>query len=95
MWMSLIGLKWIYWRSNVDNLEILIETVSGVLGVPAASIDMSSNQDSVEKWDSLSMVNLVTELETIFGVQFDILEISEFHSVEIIKLILMEKGITF
>lgn len=93
--MSLIGLKWIYWRSNVDNLEILIETVSGVLGVPAASIDMSSNQDSVEKWDSLAMVNLVTELETIFGVQFDILEISEFHSVEIIKLILMEKGITF
>ena len=93
--MFQIGLKWSYWSNNVDNLEKLIESVSGVLRVPADSIDMSTNQDSVEKWDSLAMVNLVTELEAVFDVQFDILEIAEFHSVEIIKLILMEKGIIF
>ena len=79
----------------MTNLEKLIESVAGALGIPADCIDMNSNQDSVEKWDSLAMVNLVTELETIYGVQFDILEIADFHSVEIIKLILIEKGISF
>lgn len=79
----------------MNNLEKLIESVAGALGIMADSIDMNSNQDSVEKWDSLAMVNLVTELETTFGVQFDILEIADFHSVEIIKLILIEKGISF
>ena len=79
----------------MNNIEKLIESVAGVLGVSVDSIDESSNQDSLEGWDSLAMVNLVTELETVFGVQFDILEIAEFHSVEIIKLVLMEKGIQF
>ena len=41
------------------------------------------------------MVNLVTELEALFEVEFNILEIAEFHNVEIIKLVLMEKGIEF
>jgi len=79
----------------MNNIEKLIESVAGVLGVSVDSIDESSNQDSLEGWDSLAMVNLVTELETVFSVQFDILEIAEFHSVEIIKLVLMEKGIQF
>ena len=79
----------------MDNLEKLFESISGVLKVPVDSIDMRTNQDSVENWDSLAMVNIVAELEEVFDVQFGILEIAEFHSVEIIKLILMEKGITF
>jgi acyl carrier protein len=79
----------------MSNVEKLVESVSGVLGVAVESINENSNQDNIEKWDSLAMVNLVTELETVFDVQFDILEIAEFHSVEIIKLVLIEKGIQF
>ena len=79
----------------MSNIDKLIESIAGVLGVSVDSIDESSNQDSLEGWDSLAMVNLVTELETVFDVQFDILEIAEFHSVEIIKLVLIEKGIQF
>ena len=79
----------------MSNVEKLVKSVSGVLGVAVESINENSNQDNIEKWDSLAMVNLVTELEAVFDVQFDILEIAEFHSVEIIKLVLMEKGIQF
>jgi len=79
----------------MSNAEKLVKSVSGVLGVAVESINENSNQDNMEKWDSLAMVNLVTELETVFDVQFDILEIADFHSVEIIKLVLMEKGIQF
>jgi acyl carrier protein len=79
----------------MSNVEKLVKSVSGVLGVAVESINENSNQDNMEKWDSLAMVNLVTELETVFDVQFDILEIADFHSVEIIKLVLMEKGIQF
>ena len=79
----------------MSNVEKLVKSVSGVLGVAVESINENSNQDNMEKWDSLAMVNLVTELEAVFDVQFDILEIAEFHSVEIIKLVLMEKGIQF
>jgi len=41
------------------------------------------------------MINLVAELERVFEVQFDILEISDFRNISIIKSILAEKGIRF
>ena len=79
----------------MDNWRKLIESIAGVLDVPVGSIDALSSQDTIEGWDSMAMVNLVTELEALFEVEFDILEIAEFHNVEIIKLVLMEKGIEF
>lgn len=79
----------------MDNWRKLIEAAEGILNVPSGSIDGNSGQDNIESWDSLAMVNLVTELQSIFEVEFDILEIAEFHNIEIIKLVLMEKGIDF
>jgi len=79
----------------MSNEEILFNSISEVLGVPRAVINEKSSQDNIEKWDSLAIVNMVTELELIFEVEFDILEIVEFYSVEIIKLILIDKGIKF
>ena len=73
----------------------MIESTASVLDVPVGSIDALSSQDTIEGWDSMAMVNLVTELKALFEVEFNILEIAEFHNVEIIKLVLMEKGIEF
>ena len=39
------------------------------------------------------MVNLITELEQIFKVNFEILEIAEMHNMSIIESILTEKNI--
>ena len=72
-----------------------MSAISGVLEVPVDLINDDSDQDSLSGWDSLAMVNLVMELETIFDISFDLLEIAEFKSVRIIKLFLEEKGVSF
>ena len=79
----------------MENFEILRMTIANILRIDKDQIDENSSQDNIENWDSLAIVNMVTELEKVFNVQFDILEIVEFYSVEIIKLTLIDKGIKF
>ncbi len=77
----------------MNNHEKLMLALSGVLNIPVEQINDDSDQDSLPGWDSLAMVNLVMELETVFNVSFELLEIAEFRSVRIIKLFLESKGI--
>jgi len=77
------------------NLDKLISSVAGILDVSADIINENSSRDNVLQWDSLAMVDLITELEILFGVQFDILEIAEFNSVKNIKISLEDKGVSF
>lgn len=79
----------------MNNHEKLILAISDVLNVPVDIINDDSDKDSLPGWDSLAMVNLVMELETIFDISFDLLEIAEFKSVCIIKLFLEDKGVSF
>lgn len=79
----------------MSNQQKLFQAVADVFRVDVATVDEASSQDTIAKWDSLGIVNLVTELEQVFGVQFDILEIADFRSVAIIKSILAEKGVRF
>ena len=69
------------------------KVMSDVFDIDIESINNDSSPDNIENWDSLAIVNMVTELERAFDVQFDILEIVEFYSIEIIRLILIEKGV--
>ena len=52
-----------------------------------------SSPDSLEKWDSLNHMNLVTALEEEFKVKFNDEEISEMLNLKLIELILKNKGI--
>lgn len=79
----------------MNNEQKLFQAVADVFRVNVAAVSEASSQDTIPKWDSLGIVNLVTELEQVFGVQFDILEIADFRNVAIIKSILAEKGIRF
>jgi acyl carrier protein len=79
----------------VDSRQKLFRVVADTFRVDVNSISESSSPDSIPGWDSLAMVNLVTELEEAFGVEFELLEIADFHNVGIIKSILVEKGIDF
>ena len=79
----------------MKNLDKLISSVAGILDVSIDVINENSSRDNVLQWDSLAMVDLITELEIVFGVQFDIHEIAEFNSVEKIKLSLEDKGVSF
>lgn len=69
--------------------------IAEIFNVDPASINEESSLDTVNGWDSLGILNLVPELERIFNVQFDVLEIAEFYNVGIICSILSEKGVVF
>lgn len=79
----------------MNNREKLNQVFADILKVDIATLDEKSSPDSIPNWDSLAVVNLTIELEQTFGVQFDILEIADFHNLGIVKSILMEKGIVF
>ena len=79
----------------MSNQRKLFQALADVLTVDITSLDDASSPDTIPDWDSLAVVNLVVELETIFDVQFDILEIADFYNVSIIKSILIGKGIEF
>ena len=62
-----------------------------VFNVNEESISIDSSIDNVENWDSLNHTNLVVALEQGFDVTFEVEEIIEMLSFEIIALILKQK----
>ena len=56
-------------------------------------LDATCSQTTCEAWDSLHHLNLVVELEDAFDVTFEPEEIAAMKSVEIIKQLLIAKGI--
>ena len=51
-------------------------------------ISLNTSQENCENWNSLRHLNLVSELEDEFGVEFEPEEIAEMHSVNsIIEMI--------
>jgi acyl carrier protein len=79
----------------MSNTSKLFEVFSHLFKVDPSELSDESSSDTIPSWDSLGMVNLVVELEQVFGVQFDLLEIADFKNIGIIKSILAEKGIPF
>ena len=49
-----------------------IEFVADIMGVDVSDIDMDTEYENFEKWDSLMMLNLVMELEAEYDVSIPI-----------------------
>ena len=65
-----------------------------VLGADATRpIDLHSNTDDVQGWDSHSFVAIVVGIESEFGVKLSTLEAIRMQSVRAIYDVLAEKGI--
>lgn len=71
----------------------LYELVSRVLGIPLDLINEDTSPDTIEKWDSLSHINLIIALEFQYGVHFRPEEAMELLSVKLIRMTLVERGI--
>ncbi len=54
----------------------------------------SDGPDDIAGWDSISHLELVSEMEDAFSVDLDVDEISEMQTVEKIKEILKKHGVT-
>ena len=61
--------------------------------LPANTVPEEISQSSVAKWDSLAMVQLITELERRFSVEFDLEEIQHLRSYAEIRQALIRKGL--
>ena len=68
---------------NVDDAlkKIFVE----VFREDISNITDESSQNSIENWDSLSMVRLMVEIEKEFHIEFDIIDISKFETFSTIR----------
>lgn len=71
--------------------EKILKILRQVLDIE--DFDATCSQTTCEAWDSLHHLNLVVELEDAFDVTFEPEEIAKMKSVEIIKQLLITKGI--
>jgi len=74
-------------------MQTVEDVVSSVFGVERESVDESSSPSSVEGWDSMGHVNLVTALEQHLNVSIDIDDVMEMGSVGKIREILLAYGV--
>ena len=71
--------------------QLLVEFFNLPTNTPAENI----SQPLLANWDSLAMVQLITELERRFSVEFDLEEIQLLRSYAEIREALSRKGIVF
>ena len=79
-------------RTNDSRLK---QVLSDVFDVPVTSVTDDSSPDNIEAWDSLNHLKLVLALESEFDVSFTEEQTVEIVSVQLIKLVLAELGVTF
>ena len=65
--------------------------MSAVFEIPIGQINEDSSPDTIESWDSLKHMNLVSALEEEFDISFTDFEILEMMNFPLIKLIISEK----
>ena len=71
----------------------LHEVVARALRVSAASISDETSPATLRRWDSLHHLDLMTEVEEAYGVQFSTADMVRAQSVGQIRRLLREKGI--
>lgn len=67
--------------------------VADSLGVSADAVNDDLSLDNCAEWTSLTHIALLTNLESTYGIQFDIEESIEMDSVGSIREILSSKGV--
>lgn len=71
----------------------LITIFSEVLVVNASVLNDESSPDTLEEWDSLGAMNLVTAIEEKFDVQLSTKEIMKMVTIGLVRQFLQDKGI--
>lgn len=73
-------------------MEQKLKTImASVFEVDEKEIGEDASPDTLENWDSLRQLNLVSALEEEFSIEFDDEEIAEMLSYKLIRLMVSEK----
>ena len=70
----------------------LYDLVADVLEVDPSSLDDASTRTSIEGWDSLAHITLITTIEETYGVVLSTEEVLEATSLGQIRRLLLAKG---
>ncbi|MBT5399873.1 acyl carrier protein [bacterium] len=73
------------------NIEKLHRVISDVLGVPVEHISDESSPDNIDKWDSLTHINLIIAIESEFNISLTPEDTMDMLSVKLIRIILESK----
>ena len=73
-------------------MEKVEKILCRVFGLKEDEINDDITMESIERWDSLTHMDLITSLESELDIQFDMDEIMSMTDVKTIKEILKKKG---
>jgi len=59
----------------------LIAVVAAALGVPASTLTLDTGPGDVQAWDSLAQINIISEIDTEFGVSIPIEEVAQIRHI--------------
>lgn len=75
-----------------DSTETRVRrVVSDVFGVPVDQVSLATTHESVDGWDSLSVINLLMAVEGEFGVSMEPEDAAHFGSVQGIVNVLHDR----
>ncbi len=77
----------------MDNDQKLRSTISAILGVPEDQITDDLSSETVDTWDSLNHINLISAIEQEFGVTLATDDLADSQSVRKLKALLADRGI--
>lgn len=76
------------------NVDARIKKVmSQIFSIDEKDISAESSKDSIENWDSINHMSLITSLEEEFGIIFTDTQVVEMLNYQLIKAILKEHNI--
>jgi len=78
---------------TMSNSEKYVTAFANVFNVDAASIGADFSSTSVDNWDSITQLSLVTEIEDTFDIMLDTEDILNFKSFEEGKAIIAKYGV--
>jgi acyl carrier protein len=73
--------------------DALVNLLVEFFELPSTPPISELRQSSIAKWDSLAMVQLITEMQSTFRIQFDLDEIERLTSYDEIRAALMRKKV--
>jgi acyl carrier protein len=85
------GLRGSNWLCAVTPEDIVAQT----FGIEPEAVKDDSGRENVEGWDSLGHMNLVMEIEEVYGVALSTDDALEIVDVASLKRILLERGATW
>ncbi|MEK6644845.1 MAG: acyl carrier protein [Planctomycetota bacterium] len=77
-------------HANMDKFK---SAVSAILGVPPSEVVDSLSSESVDSWDSLNHINLISAMEQEFGVMLPTESMAAFQSIAGLKSLLADHGV--